>query len=45
MCIIVLACVDVFFIEVELVNGNIGGTFGYEKLDERKIRYLLSAFR
>ena len=40
-----LACVDVLFTEAELANGNTGGTFGYEKLDERKIRYLSSALR
>ena len=38
-----LACIDVLFTEAELANGNTGGTFGYEKLDERKIHYLSSA--
>ena len=45
MCTTALACVDVLFTEAELANGNTGGTFGYEKLDERKIRYLSSALR
>ena len=40
-----LACVDVLFTEAELANGNTGGTYGYEKLDERKIHYLSSALR
>ena len=40
-----LACVDVLFTEAELANGNTGGTFGYDKLDGRKISYLSSALR
>ena len=38
MCTTALACVDVLFTEAELAKGNTAGTFGYEKLDERKIR-------
>lgn len=37
-----LACVDVLFSENELANGNTGGTFGYNKLDEHKMSYLSS---
>ena len=40
-----LACVEVLFTETELANGNTGCTFGYQKLDERKIWYLSSALR
>ena len=40
-----LACVDVLFTETDLANGNTGGTFAYQKLDEHKIRYLSSALR
>ena len=38
-----LACVDVLFSEAELVNGNTGGTFGYNKLDEHKLGFLVCA--
>ena len=40
-----LACVDVLFSEAELVNGNTGGTFGYNKLDEHKLGFLQSVLR
>ena len=38
--ILALACVDVLFTEAEPANGNMSDTFGYEKLDESKTRYL-----
>ena len=40
-----LACIDVLFTENELANGNTGGTFGYAKLDERKLSFLCSKLR
>ena len=40
-----LACIDALFSEAELANGNTGGTFGYQKLDEHKLSYLSSALR
>ena len=38
-------CVDVLFTEAEPANGNMSDTFGYEKLDESKTRYLSLALR
>ena len=32
-----LACIDALFSEAELANGNTGGSFGYQKLDEQKV--------
>ena len=43
--ILALACVDVLFTEAEPANGNASDTFGYEKLDESKTRYLSLALR
>ena len=43
--IFALACVDVLFTEAEPANGNTSDTFGYEKLDESKTRYLSLALR
>ena len=40
-----LACIDALFSEAELANGNTGGSFGYQKLDEHKLSYLSSALR
>ena len=38
-------CVDVLFTEAEPTNVNTSDTFGYEKLDEIKTRYLSLALR
>lgn len=40
-----MACVDVLFSERELANGNTAGTFGFEKLNEEKMRFLSSILR
>ena len=38
-----LACIDVLFSKAELANGDTGGSFGCQKLDEHKLSYLSSA--
>ena len=38
-----LACIDALFSEAKLANGNTGGSFGHQKLDEHKLSYLSSA--
>ena len=45
MCTTALACTDALFSEAELANGNMAGSFGYQKLDEHKLSYLSSALR
>ena len=36
---------DVLFSERELANSNMAGTFGFEKLNEEKMRFLSSILR
>ena len=36
---------DLLFSERELANGNTAGTFGFEKLNEEKMRFLSSILR
>ena len=40
-----MACVDVLFSDRELANGNTARTFGFEKLNEEKMRFLSSILR
>ena len=40
-----MACVDVLFSERELANSNTAGTFGFEKFNEEKMRFLWPILR
>lgn len=39
---VALACVEILFSESELANSNTAGSFSYQKLDDKKIRFLMS---